>query len=69
MSANEYGWVWMYAMGYRGTGGHKNKANRDINGCAGHDLVPVVGEISPDIMLCRKNNKTCTEHSGWVRMG
>ena len=40
MGANGSGWVWMGAMGCRGMGAHKNKANRVVNGCAGHDLVP-----------------------------
>ena len=38
MGVNRCGWVCMGAMGCRGTGAHKNKTNRDINGCAGHDL-------------------------------
>ena len=28
----------------------------------------MAGEISPDIVFCKNNKKTCTEHSGWVRM-
>ena len=36
MGANGCGWVWMGAMGYRGTVGHKNKASRDKHGHIGH---------------------------------
>ena len=39
MRANGHGWVWMRAMGCRDAGGHKNKASRDINACAGHNFV------------------------------
>ena len=39
MRANGHGWVWMRAMGYRDAGGHKNKASRDINACAGYNFV------------------------------
>ena len=28
----------------------------------------MTGEISPDIVFCKKNKTTCTGHSGWVRM-
>ena len=52
-----------------GTGGHKNKASRHKNGGAGHDLGPVTGEISANIMFSIKTKKKCTVDSGWVRMG
>ena len=52
MGLNGCGWVLMGAMQYRGTGGHKNKTSREQNGCTGHDLGPMAGEISPDIMFC-----------------
>ena len=51
MGVHGCGWILMGAMQYRGTGGHKNKASREQNGCAGHDLGPMAGEISPDIMF------------------
>ena len=51
MSVNECGWVWMDAMGYRVTGGHKNKARRDKNGRTCHVFGAMAGEISPNIMF------------------
>ena len=51
MDVNGCGWVRMGAMWYRGTGGHKNKASIEKNGYVGHDLGPMAGEISPDIMF------------------
>ena len=51
MDVNGCGWVRMGAMWYRGTVGHKNKASIEKNGYAGHDLGPMAGEISPDIMF------------------
>ena len=39
------------------TGGHKNKVNRDKNDQLGHDLEPMAGEISPDMMFCDFNQK------------
>ena len=41
MGGNGRGRVWMGAMGCRGTGEQRNKTSRDINGCVGHDLVPI----------------------------
>ena len=51
MGVNGCGWARMGAMWYRGTGGHENKANIKKNGCAAHNLGPMAGEISPDIMF------------------
>ena len=48
------------------TGGHKNKVSRDKNGCSGRDLGPMAGEISPNIMFCKKNKEKCTDDSVWV---
>ena len=47
------------------TGRYKNKANRHKNGCKGHDLGPMAGEISPNIMFCKKVKKM----HGWLWMG
>ena len=51
MGVNGCGWARMGAMQYRGTGGHENKASIKENGCAAHNLGPMAGEISPDIMF------------------
>ena len=54
------------------TGGHKNKASRDKNGCSGRDLGPMAWEISPNIMFCKKTKKNVrmTPYGcKWVRMG
>ena len=66
MGADERVWV---HWGAGDTGGHKNKVSRDKNACTGHDLGPMAGEISPDIMFFKKSKKTCTDGSGWVYMG
>ena len=44
-------WVFMDALGHRGYSERKNKANGVKNGCAGHYLDSMAGEISPDIMF------------------
>ena len=44
------------------TGRYKNKVSRHKNGCAGHNLGPMAGEISPNIMFCGCSQK-------WSRMG
>ena len=65
-------WVRMGALGSRGTVGHKNNACRDKNGRAGPDLGPMAGEISPNIMFCKKRAKgvrTAPHGCTWVRMG
>ena len=62
----------MGALGSRGTVGHKNNACRDKNGRAGPDLGPMAGEISPNIMFCKKRAKgvrTAPHGCTWVRMG
>ena len=51
MGVNGCGWARMGAMWYRGTGGHENKASIKKNGCEAHNLGPMAGEISPDIMF------------------
>ena len=58
--------VWMGAMGFRGTGGQKNKASRDINGCAGHDLVPIWPGKIPRTSCFAKKQKNM---HGALRMG
>ena len=58
--------VYMGEVGCRGTGGHKNNASRDINDCAGHDLVPTWSGKIPrtSCFLCfAKNGQT------WMQMG
>ena len=66
MGADERVWV---HWGAGDTGGHKNKVSRDKNARTGHDLGPMAGEISPDIMFFKKSKKTCTDGSGWMYMG
>ena len=66
MDVNGRRWARMDAMECRGTGGHKNNASRDMNGCAGHDLVPTwPGKIPrTSCFLCfAKNGQT------WMQMG
>ena len=70
MCANGHRWVWMRAMGCRDEGGHKNKASRDINVCAGHNFVPLwPGKFTRTSCFAKKTKKTYTEHSWWARMG
>ena len=64
MGAYESGWV---RWGAGGTGEHINKVRRDKNACTGHNLGPVVGEISPDIMFF--NKKKQNNMHGWLGMG
>ena len=55
-----------------GTGRHKNKASRHKNGDTGHDLGPMAGEISPNIMFCIKTKKSVRltlDGCVWVRIG
>ena len=63
MGADERVWV---HWGAGDTGGHKNKVSRDKNACTGHDLGPMAGEISPDIMFFKKSKKNM---HGWLGMG
>jgi len=54
------------------TGGQKNKVNIDKNGYLGHDLGPMAGEISPDMMFCKNNKKheqNTPDWCSWVSMG
>ena len=69
MGADECVWVRWDAGG---TGGRKNKVNRDKNDRAGYIFGPVVGEISPNIMFCgdrQKLSRMGAEVYKWVRMG
>ena len=53
------------------TGRHKNKVSRDKNGYLGHDLGPMAGEISPDMMFYDFKQKVVWMGAGgckWVRM-
>ena len=63
-----YGCAWV-RWGAEVMGRHTNKASRHKNGCTGHDLGPMAGEISPNIMFCKNIQKKCTDDSGWVSMG
>ena len=50
----------------------KNKTNRHKNGGTGHDLGTLVGEISPNIMFCKKTGKNAglaLNGCAWVRIG
>ena len=58
------GLVWV-RYGARSMGVHKNNACRDENGRAGPGLGPMVREISPNIMFCKKKQKG----RGRLRMG
>ena len=62
-------WCEWVRWGVGTTGGHRSKVNKDKNGCAGHGLGPMAGEISPNIMFGEKNQKKYTDGSGWVHMG
>ena len=65
------GSVWV-RWGAWSMGGHKNNAYRDNNGRAGPDSGPMAGEISPNIMFCKKKAKgarTAPDGCTWVRMG
>ena len=65
MSADGLVWV---RWGTGGMCGHKNNTCRDKNGRAGPDLDPMVREISPNIMFCKKKNKMVADGSIWVQM-
>ena len=65
------GLVWV-RYGARSMGVHKNNACRHENGRAGPGLGPMVREISPNIMFCKKTTKgarTAPDGYTWVRMG
>ena len=66
MGVNRCGQVCMGAVRCRGTGAQKNKANIDINGCAGHDLVPTwPGKIPrTSCFVCFAKNS-----QKWMQMG
>jgi len=66
-----YGCAWV-RWGAEVMGRHTNKASRHKNGCAGHDLGPMAGEISPNIMFCKKTGKNARmtlDGCAWVCMG
>ena len=66
-----YGCAWV-RWGAGVMGRHTNKASRHKNGCAGHDLGPMAGEISPNIMFCQTKAKrahTAPDGCAGVRMG
>ena len=50
--------MWMGALWCRGHGGTQKQDKQRQNGRAGPDLGPMVGEISPDIMFCKKQKKS-----------
>ena len=64
------GCVWM-RLDPGATGRHKNKASKHKNGCKGHDLGPMAGEISPNIMFCKKskNVRLTLDGCAWVHIG
>ena len=69
MGANGCVWARMGAIWYRGTGGHENKASIKENGCAAHNLGPMAGEISPDIMFLVVWQKNGGNECRWVYIG
>ena len=56
MGVDGFGWV-LWVPG--DTGDTKNKTRQEQNDCAAHDLGPMAGEISPDIMFSGKIKKKC----------
>ena len=49
----------------------KNKTSRHKNGCTGHNLIPMAGEISPNIMFgesWREGTKMVADACKWVGM-
>ena len=70
MDADACGWV---IWGTISMGGHKKQVKkRKKNDRAGYIFVPMVREISPNIMLCdgrRKVTQMGVDGYKWVRMG
>ena len=51
MDANGCGWVFMGAVGCRGTKAQQNKVKREINDKQDMFSDPMAGEISPNVMF------------------
>ena len=59
----------MGGMGYRGMGGHRNKASGDKIGHTGHAFGPMAGDISPKCMKVEFQTWRDADGCGWAKMG
>ena len=65
-------WVRIGAMGPRGHGETQKQGKQTQKRWCRHDLGPMAGEISPNIMFCiktKKNSRLTLDGCAWVRMG
>ena len=66
-----YACVWVH-WGIGGTGNTKTRQRGGNHGHTGPDLGPMTGEISPNIMFCKKtkkNTRLTLDGCAWVRIG